>query len=171
MLGKGRVGPLSRAGEPIEPPDGVSTDLVEYFILAVSDLASLSIVAPALTKLVQQAAIRILDLVVLVKDDSGGVEALELDAVDALEPLRRQGVAIDRMLSGHDLELASLALRPGTAAVVVVTEDRWAESLSVAAQLAGGQIIAGERIPAARVEAALAERPTDLRRDDHGAPR
>ena len=32
------------------------------------------------------------------------------------------------MLSQHDIELASLALRPGTAGIVLVTEDRWARA-------------------------------------------
>ena len=62
------------------------------------------------------------------------------------------------MLSQHDIELASLALRPGTAGIVLVTEDRWAEPLSVAAQRAGGQILGGERIPASRVESVLTDR-------------
>jgi hypothetical protein len=39
-----------------------------------------------------------------------------------------------------------------------VAEDRWAEQLSVAAREAGGHIVAGERIPSRRVEAALADR-------------
>ena len=60
----------------------------------------------------------------------------------------------------HDIELASLALRPATAGIVLVTEDRWAESLSVAARRAGGRILGGERIPASRVETVLTDRPT-----------
>jgi hypothetical protein len=67
------------------------------------------------------------------------------------------------MLTDHDIALASIALRPGTAGILVVTEDRWAESLSAAAQRAGGQIIAGERIPPARVNQALADRSGDER--------
>ena len=46
----------------------------------------------------------------------------------------------------------------GMPGVVLVTEDLWAKSLSTAAQRAGGQIVAGERIPASRVEAALGDR-------------
>jgi hypothetical protein len=68
------------------------------------------------------------------------------------------------MLNDHDVELASRALRPGITAVVVVVEDRWAASLSAAARSAGGQIVAGDRIPPRRVEAALAHPPGD----EHG---
>ena len=65
------------------------------------------------------------------------------------------------MLSEHDIELASLALQRGTAGIVLVTEDRWAEPLAVAARQAGGQILGGERIPASRVESALTDRRFD----------
>ena len=62
------------------------------------------------------------------------------------------------MLSDHDIDLASLALRPRSAAIVLVTEDRWAEPLSAAARRAGGQIVGGDRIPATVVESVLIER-------------
>ena len=139
-------------------PDHVATDLVEYFIVAVPNVESLEGLGPALAKLVKRAAIRILDVVVLVKDYDGSVALLELDMVDSMAALRGLDDDFGGMLSDHDLELAALALRAGTTGVVVVTEDRWAEPLSTAAQRAGGRIIAGDRIPASRVELVLAEK-------------
>jgi hypothetical protein len=143
--------------EKSDRPDAVVADLVEYLIVAMPDLDSLGPLAAALVEMVESAAIRVLDLVVLVKDHDGLVTARELDTVESMAPLR--GLAFDRMLSEHDIGLASLALRPGSAGLVLVTEDRWAAPLSAAAQHAGGQIVGGERIPAARIETALAERP------------
>ena len=110
-------------------------------------------VGVGLAELVRSSAIRILDLVLLVKDADGVVAAIDPQSVDAIRDLP---VEVGSMLSEHDVELAALALRPSSAAVVLVSEDRWAQPLSVAAQHAGGQILAGERIPAARVESALA---------------
>jgi hypothetical protein len=46
-------------------------------------------------------------------------------------------------------------VRPGEVGLVVVAEDRWAKQLSTAARDAGGRIVAGERIPVLRVEAAV----------------
>jgi hypothetical protein len=156
-----RLDPLDNAGKPTVRPVGVVADLVEYLVVAVASVGSLSIIAPALTELVHASAIRILDLVVLVKDVDGSVSALELDAVDSLEPLRPLAGDVGGMLSARDIEMVSSALRPGTAGVVLVTDDRWAEVLSVAAQRAGGRIIGGERIPASQVESALARRTDD----------
>lgn len=142
-------------------PERVATDLVEYLIVSTADLDSLSMVATALAELVERAAIRILDLVVVVKDLDGATAARELAGVDSMKALRAVTGDVGGMLSDHDIELASVAVRPGTAGVVLVTEDRWAEPLSRAARLAGGQIIAGERIPASRVQLALADRLDD----------
>ena len=83
---------------------------------------------------------------------------LELDAIETLSSVRHLDIEAGGVLSEHDLELASFALKPGMPGVVLVTEDLWAKSLSTAAQRAGGQIVAGERIPASRVEAALGAR-------------
>jgi Family of unknown function (DUF6325) len=145
---------------PVEP-DTVSADLVEYLIVEVPNLGALANVVPALVELVASAKIRILDLVALEKDADGTVVVLELDAVDSMTVLQDLDGGVGGMLSQHDIELASLALRPGTSGIVLVTEDRWAEPLAVAARRAGGRILGGERIPASRVESALIDRSDD----------
>jgi Family of unknown function (DUF6325) len=149
-----------------DEPDTVATDLIEYLIVEVPDLDALAELVPALAELVETARIRILDLVALEKSADGSVAALELDAVDSMAPLTDVEGEVGRMLSEHDVELASLALRPGTAGIVLVTEDRWAQPLSVAAQRAGGQIIGGERIPAPRVKSVLTDRSDDDRTEE-----
>jgi hypothetical protein len=130
---------------------GVLTDLVDYLIVEVPDLASLASVATALAALVDSGTIGILDLVAVVKDDLGGVAVLEFEAVESLADLTTVEGEVGGLLSEHDIELASLAIRPGAAGAIVVTEDRWAEPLAVAAREAGGQIMAGERIPSSRL--------------------
>jgi Family of unknown function (DUF6325) len=138
--------------------DKIRTDLVEYMIVVVPNEDALGPVGSALAKLVEKAKIRILDLVVLAREANGAVTVLELEAIESMASLRSLDIEVGGMLSEHDLELAALALKPGMPGVVLVSEDLWAKSLSTAAHRAGGQIIAGERIPAARVEAALGDR-------------
>jgi len=149
---------LTGVGDARDPTDKVVTDLVEYLIIVVPEVDSLGSVANALVDLVGAGTIHLLDLVVIVRGDDGAVSTLEIEAVDSLAALRDVEGELGALLSEHDLELASFAVRPGTAAIVLVTEDRWAAPLSLAARRAGGRIIAGERLPAARVEAALADR-------------
>jgi hypothetical protein len=156
---RGKVGadPVTEPRQHSDDRDRIVPDLVEYLVVAVPDVGSLGALADALVQIVDSAAIRILDLVVLVKDRAGLVTTLELDAVECMAPLR--GMPFDHLLSEHDIGLAALALQPDTAAVVLVTEDRWAAPLSTAAQYAGGRIVGGERISASTIEAALTEQP------------
>jgi hypothetical protein len=153
---------LSPARNDPEDPT-VDADLIAYLVVEVPDLDALESLVPALAELVESARIRILDLVALEKDSAGAVVTLELDAVDSLAALAEVEGEVGGMLSDHDIQLAALALRNGTAGIVLVTEDRWAEPLSSAAHRVGGQIIGGERVPAARVETVLIERVDDER--------
>ena len=135
--------------------DEIRTDLVEYLIVVVPSRDALGAIGSALTSLVENAKIRILDLVVLERDATGAVTVVEVESIGSMAALRDLDIEVGGMLTEHDLELASLALTPGMPGVVLVTEDLWAKSLSTTARRAGGQIVAGERIPASRVEAAL----------------
>ncbi len=146
---------MARAPGDESEVGGVVPDLVEYLVVVVQDLESLATVVPALGGLVERSAIRILDLVIVSREADGMVMILEPEAVPSLAEMEGE---IGGLLSEHDLELVSFALEPGKVGMVVVTEDRWAESLSRAAHRAGGLILAGERIPANRVEIALGER-------------
>jgi hypothetical protein len=138
----------------------VAADLVEYLVIAFPDRAALGSVVPALTDIVRSEHVRVLDIAVLARAVDGALELLEFDDVDALAGLGGLDGELG-LLSENDLRMAAGAVRPGEVAVVLVAEDRWAEQLSLAVRRAGGQIAAGERMSAVRVEAALADRADD----------
>ena len=157
-----RTATLSPGHEPPERPREVRADLVEYLVIAFPDRAALGSVVPALTDIVRSEHIRVLDIAVLARAADGALEMLEVGDVDALAGLGALDVDLG-LLSENDLRLAAGAVRPGEFAVVLVAEDRWAEQLSRAVRGAGGEIAAGERMAAVRVEAALADRQDDDR--------
>jgi hypothetical protein len=142
-----------------EPRALVDSDLVECFVVVVPDLDSLAGVASALADLVRAETIRVLDLVAVARADDATVKVLEIEAVPSLAALTEVEGEVGGLLSDRDIDRASVVLEPGTAALLLVAEDRWAQPISVAAQHARGRIVAGERIPAARVEAALSGVP------------
>jgi hypothetical protein len=137
----------------------IATDLVQYIVVVVPDIDSLPMMTPALAQLVETEAIRILDVVVIARQPDGTIAVLELEDVPNLEGLAGVEGEVGGLLSDQDIALVALGLQPGAVGLVVVTEDRWAETLSVSVRQAGGTIVAGERIPAVRVEAALAGLP------------
>jgi hypothetical protein len=135
---------------------GIAADLVAYLVIEVPDRQAVASLVPPLCELVDRAAIRILDVVVVVKGHDGVVDALEVDEIDGLEALRRRCAPFGDLLSEQDIRLATLPIRPGSVGLALVTEDRWAAQLSSAAHVVGGRIVAGERIPPARVDLARA---------------
>lgn len=138
-------------------PEAPDADLVEYLVIVVPDLGALDRLVPALGELVEASAIRIIDLVCVTRNEhGGGLTVLELEDVESLAGLRDVEGQVGGLLSAHDIATASLAVGPGSSAVVLLIEGRWAARLSSAARLAGGRIVGGERIARRRVEAALA---------------
>jgi len=135
--------------------DEVVTDLVEYFVVVVRDTEALEKLVPALVEVVRSSAIRILDLVAVATDSNGVARFIEVDAIANWDDLTLVDAPLGGLLSTHDIDLVSLALAPDSTAIILVAEDRWAEPLSTAARQSGGEVLAGERIPRSRVEAAL----------------
>src|SRR5262249_39049028 len=128
-------------------------DLIQYLIVGVPDRTAVRQLLTALSRLVLAGTVRLLDVVMLMKDELGAIDVVTIEELDGLA----EDVQIEReapgLLTEHDLELASLSLPPASAGLVVVTEDRWAEPLSAAAKQAGGRIAGGELVPAQRVGA------------------
>jgi hypothetical protein len=150
---------VSRAGRRNDRAVGeqIATDLVQYLIVSMPDLGALATLAPVLTGLVDAGTLRILDAVVISRDREGVVELAEPETVPGMTELADACVLLGELLTDRDIELASVTVVTPGAAVVLVAEDRWAGPLADATSSAGGQIVAGEHIPAQRVEAVLAE--------------
>jgi uncharacterized membrane protein len=115
-------------------------------------------VAPALAELVDQGTVRVIDLVFILKDADGDVEALELSGVeDAVRaPFEALLDADDGLLSEEDVEDVADVLEPNSSALMILFEHRWADRFQDAVIASGGQLIGSLRIPADAVEAALA---------------
>ncbi|MHA6793868.1 DUF6325 family protein [Pseudonocardia bannensis] len=112
---------------------------------------------PLLVDLVERDIIRILDLVFLAKDADGTVAALEIDDADALADLDLsifEG-ARSGLLDADDITEAADVLEPGSAAGIIVYENRWAAPLARALRRTGAQLVAGGRIPVQALLASL----------------
>ena len=142
--------------------DGLTPDLdlVEYVVIAVPELSSTVGVAAALRELVESSRIRILDMVGVVTSPDGVHSAIEAEQLPGLADLRSVEGEVGGLLSEDDIALAGSALQPGTAALILVVEDRWAQLLADAARHSGGRIIGGERIPRHRLEQSHRSRAT-----------
>ena len=112
-------------------------------------------VAPRLIELVEDGIIRIYDLLVISKSESGAVEAVELRDSPVARDFQYFAGASSGLLGDEDMREAADAMDPGTVAALVVYENSWAVPFVGAARASGGDVIASRRIPATVVMEAL----------------
>ena len=111
--------------------------------------------AEELAKLAESGIIRVLDVLILVKNADGSVDAMELDETPAVDAIRAMEADIAEILAAEDVELLAAAMEPGSVAGVVVWENVWAAPFASAARRAGGQLIASGRIPIQAIAASI----------------
>jgi uncharacterized protein DUF6325 len=129
---------------------------IDYVLIAWPDPKPNGEIAPLVVDLVDRGIIRVLDLAFVAKDDDGSVGGLEMaDLGEEVTELRVFEGASSGLLSDDDLHEAGAALEPGSAAAVLVFENRWAAPFATAVRRSGGQLVANGRIPIQAVLAAL----------------
>ena len=116
--------------------------------------------AEELARLSAAGTIRILDMLILQKNEDGSVDAVEIDEVPGVDEIRAFEAEIAEILAAEDVENLAAAMLPGSVAGVLVWENKWAAPFASAARRSGGQLIATGRIPiqaiAASIEAEMA---------------
>ena len=108
-----------------------------------------------LLKLVDGGTIRVVDILILAKDETGAVEAMELSDADDLGPLAAIEAELAELLAEEDVEHLAAAMDPGSVAGVLIYENVWAAPFASAARRSGGQLIANGRIPTQAIIAAI----------------
>jgi Family of unknown function (DUF6325) len=113
--------------------------------------------ASELRALMDSNTVRVLDLVLLTKDADGSVEASELRDADDSEvgQLRAAEADLAVLLAESDVEEIGGMLAPGSAAAVLVWENRWAAPFGAAVRRSGGQLVTSGRIPTQAILAAM----------------
>jgi hypothetical protein len=132
----------------------MSDGLVEYFVLAVPHESGVVSICEALGDLITAGTIGVLDLVVVEHVD--GRFVVREESLSTLARFRELA-GTTPVLSQHDIALSASALPPHAIGVIVLTEDRWAEPLVVAAQTAGGRVVGGDRVSARRLAVRFAD--------------
>ena len=112
--------------------------------------------AEALLDLVNKGIITLYDVLVVGKANDGSVYALDFaEGPDELGDFRELAGGRSGLLTDEDMHEAAATMEPGTLAVLIVYENTWAVPFIDAAMASGGELIAGARIPAQDVMAAL----------------
>jgi Family of unknown function (DUF6325) len=105
---------------------------------------------PLFMDLISRGIIRVLDVMFVMKGTDGtfsGFDATDLDEKSVGDFTAFAG-ASSGLLGDEDLATAGEAIEPGSAAVIIVYENRWAAPFATAVRRNGGVLVASERIPA-----------------------
>ena len=111
--------------------------------------------AAELLALVDSGAIRVIDIVILTKDEHGTVEAVELADAGELGDLQALEAELAELLAEEDIEHLAAAMEPNSTAGVLIWENLWAAPFAAAARRSGGQLIANGRIPIQAIIASI----------------
>ena len=102
-----------------------------------------------MVKLIEQGVIRLFDLLVVMKNQDGTVEVLELtDPGGPGAAFSYFDGARSGLLGDDDIAEATAAVQPGTVAALIVYENTWAVPFVAAVRESGGELVASTRIPA-----------------------
>ena len=129
--------------------------------------------ADELVALVEAGTIRVIDVLILTKNEDGSVDAAELSDIEELGELEAIEAELAELLAADDVEDLAAAMDPGSVAGVLIYENLWAAPFASAARRAGGQLIADGRIPIqaiiASIEADEQRRSSDMPCDLHAS--
>jgi uncharacterized membrane protein len=114
-------------------------------------------IAPAITELVENGTIRVLDLLFVMKDEDGAITTLEAKDMDEEgTAFLSIDVAQPGALGSEDAEEVSDDLPPNSSTLLIAFENLWAAKVVDALQAADAVLIDSIRIPVDVVEAAEA---------------
>jgi hypothetical protein len=111
--------------------------------------------AAELVRLHDAGIIRLMDILILRKEEDGSVDAMELSDIAELGELARLETQLVKTLASEDVANLAAAMDPGSVAGVIVYENLWAAPFGSAMRRAGGQLIANGRIPIQAIAAAI----------------
>lgn len=119
-------------------------------------------IAPALVDAVDKGIVKVIDLVMVTKDEAGDVEAVEFSdfAPAVQEALDVLGVENAGLVTDEDIALVAEQIAPNSSVAMIVWENLWAIPLVSEFQASGAEVIAMHRVGAAEVaelRATLAE--------------
>ena len=108
-----------------------------------------------LIRLVDAGTIRVIDVLILTKNQDGTVDAMELSDIEELGELQALETQLAELLAAEDVANLAAAMDPGTTAGVLIWENLWAAPFASAARRSGGQLIANGRIPIQAIIASI----------------
>ncbi len=126
---------------------------VELYLVSLDGDRPAPAVVDSLHELIASGAVRLLDFVIIHKDEDGAVTSIEIE--DHVEEYGFEDIEFGAIgVTGQeDIEAFAELIEPGQSAAVVALELAWAARLAASVAASGAEVLSVERIPAAIVNA------------------
>jgi hypothetical protein len=129
---------------------------VDYVILEWPQGRPSAEISPMIIDLVDRGLIRLLDIAFIAKDPDGTITALDLEHLDGgIGAFSEFEGASSGLLDFDDLQDAGAALEPGSAAAILIWENRWLAPVAGALRRSGAQLVGSGRVPVQAILASL----------------
>lgn len=132
---------------------------IDFIVLSFSGNKFKGEIMDSLVELVESNTIRIIDLLVVIKDEQGDLVAVEIqqhdpEVAEFFEPLEFE---TNGMITTADVEAIGAELENNSTAAMMLFENLWAIKFKEAVLNADGKLVVQGRIPPEEIEIALAE--------------
>jgi hypothetical protein len=111
----------------------------------------------AIAELVEAGDIRLLDAVIVARDDEGNLDAIEFEDLGDEIDITEIQLEASGLVGQDDYAQLAQVIPPGMSAALLAVELVWAKRLASRFAESGGVMLHSERIPAPVVNAVLAE--------------
>jgi len=104
---------------------------------------------PALLELVQKGIVRVIDLIIILKDQDGETQVLEIEELgpNMLAFFDPMNVEISGIIQMEDIELIAEQMPANTTAALLMIENLWAIKFGEAVVRSSGKMVMYDRIP------------------------
>jgi len=132
---------------------------IDFIVLSFDGNKFKGEVLDSLIELVENETIRIVDLLVVLKDEQGGLTAVEIEqhAPEISDFFASLDFETNGMITAEDVEIIGTDLENNSTAAMILFENVWAVKFKETILNADGQLLVQERIPPEDIANALAE--------------
>lgn len=130
---------------------------VDLVLVEMSGEVSSAAVVEAFAPVIGSDVLRLLDFVLLSRDESGEVVAVEVEELEDGDVIADLEVFEPGLVTAEDITELTGDLPVGASALLFAIEHVWARELGDLLESAGGVVLTETRIPAHVVSAALSE--------------
>jgi hypothetical protein len=122
---------------------------IDFLVLEFTNVNLKGEIMPALLDLVENKIVRVIDLVIVQKDQHGNHQALELQqaAPELMAVFNPLEIEVTGIIQVEDIDAIAEDMEKNTTAAIMLFENLWAIKFKEAVLNADGKLLVQERIP------------------------